>query len=871
MIKVENLTKIYKSEKKDKCVALDSVTFKLEDKGFVFVIGKSGSGKTTLLGLIGGLDNITSGDIIINGISFNSFRYKDFINYRNQMIGYIFQDFHLIDELTVEENIALSLDLQNIKYTNEIDIALNNVGLSGYGKRFPKELSGGEKQRIAIARALVKNPKIILADEPTGNLDSKTTTQILDLLKELSKDRLVLMVSHSLSDANKYADRIIELSSGRIINDYVRNKDYCYDCQIKESKLILPINKKITESELDEINNELSLGNIKSIYQTEDVFISNNNEYKETNELIELKSNRFNLTKLFKLTYTFIKNDFMKLSIYSFVVACLIVILGLAQLIVNFNPSEVIRNELDKVNQNVLSINKKTPSNESVLVIDETRVIDINENDINEFYEAGYNGKIYELINLVLDYGQVQNLSMYHKYEKIDPSLPYYKGSRGTLITDEEYVKTLFGEIEYICLADEVKDYGIYITDYSADAILAYDYNLFTSYESILGIHKSMGVSDYAYINGIIKTGYKEKHKSILEKLNNISLTKNEIQELVESDEYLAYYDEVIQTYSISYTFNPNFKKDFLESFSRKWTTAGNAMLTYNGVSYQLAERTWFQLHSHYKLYNLKDNEIVLDFKQYNTTFGTNYNESNYKDFTPHNATYKYYQFYDEMYANIVTEFEVKIVGLSNGRSYASDDVLKKVLELTTITTSLYFSDVDGIDNLFELVFEKGFEPNSLIAYSLSTMTKAVNIFSDFFNIIFIGLCICGFIILINYGIKLIKERKYEIGILKALGIKDIDLMFIFGSHIMLLLIFIIVLYFLGSVMFIGLSNDILVSSLIELAPNHLLMDIDVLYLKLPLMIKNSILVIGIVLVSFIIPLIKLKSLKPTNIIKAKE
>ena len=247
MIEIKNLTKIYKSRNKEKFVAIDNITINLDDNGFVFIIGKSGSGKTTLLSLIGGLDNITSGDVIINGNSFSKFKYKDFINYRNQMIGYIFQDFHLIDDLTIEENIAISLDLQNIKITNEIENALKSVDLEGYGKRYPKELSGGEKQRIAIARALVKDPKIILADEPTGNLDSKTTTQILNLLKELSKDRLVLMVSHNLMDANNYADRIIELSEGKILNDYIRNIDYCYECQIIDKKLILPINKKITD------------------------------------------------------------------------------------------------------------------------------------------------------------------------------------------------------------------------------------------------------------------------------------------------------------------------------------------------------------------------------------------------------------------------------------------------------------------------------------------------------------------------------------------------------------------------------------------------------------------------------------------------
>ena len=360
MIKLINLRKVYKSKSKEKCIAVNDVSLTLEDKGFVFVLGKSGSGKTTLLSLIGGLDNITSGDIIVNGNSIKNFKYADFTNYRNQIVGYIFQDFHLIDELTVEENIALSLDLQNIKDKDLINKSLADVDLKGYGLRYPKELSGGEKQRIAIARALVKNPKIILADEPTGNLDSKTTAQILDLLQKLSKDRLVLIVSHSLSDANKYADRIIELSNGKIINDYLRNPNYCYTYEIKNDELILPINQKLKEEEIKNINKNLFNGNIKSIVQTDDVFIINNKIYPNDFEIDKkrLKSSRFNFAKLFKLSTTFLKKDFIKLFIYSFVVAALIIVLGLSQLILNFDSSEVVKKELNNLNQNQISVNK---------------------------------------------------------------------------------------------------------------------------------------------------------------------------------------------------------------------------------------------------------------------------------------------------------------------------------------------------------------------------------------------------------------------------------------------------------------------------------------------------------------------------------
>ena len=138
----------------------------------------------------------------------------------------IFQDYHLLDELTVYENIVLSLNLNKINDDGLVLNALEKVGLSGYENRYPQELSGGERQRVAIARAIVKKPYIILADEPTGNLDNETGTQIVSLLKELSKECLILIVSHNTIDTYKYADRIIKLSSGKIISDESRNPEY---------------------------------------------------------------------------------------------------------------------------------------------------------------------------------------------------------------------------------------------------------------------------------------------------------------------------------------------------------------------------------------------------------------------------------------------------------------------------------------------------------------------------------------------------------------------------------------------------------------------------------------------------------------------
>lgn len=225
MIEAKNLKKIYSTKKGVKVNALDDVSVRLPDTGMVFILGKSGSGKSTLLNVLGGLDNFDSGEIIIKGQSSKEFKQSHFDSYRNTYIGFIFQEYNILEEFTVGANIALAIELQGRKATNEeINSILEEVDLSGLGSRKPNELSGGQKQRVAIARALVKKPEIIMADEPTGALDSNTGRQVFDTLKELSKKKLVLIVSHDREFSELYADRIIELADGKIISDVEYDK-----------------------------------------------------------------------------------------------------------------------------------------------------------------------------------------------------------------------------------------------------------------------------------------------------------------------------------------------------------------------------------------------------------------------------------------------------------------------------------------------------------------------------------------------------------------------------------------------------------------------------------------------------------------------
>lgn len=221
MLELKKISKVYKLEN-FKQKALDNISINFRNCEFVSILGPSGSGKTTLLNIIGGLDNYTSGDLIINGISTKKYNDRDWDTYRNHKIGFVFQSYNLITHQTVLSNVELALTLSGVKSKERkkrAKDALKKVGLIEHINKKPNQLSGGQMQRVAIARALVNNPDILLADEPTGALDSKTSVQIMNLLKEVAKDRLVIMVTHNSDLAKKYSTRIIDLKDGEIKGD----------------------------------------------------------------------------------------------------------------------------------------------------------------------------------------------------------------------------------------------------------------------------------------------------------------------------------------------------------------------------------------------------------------------------------------------------------------------------------------------------------------------------------------------------------------------------------------------------------------------------------------------------------------------------
>lgn len=221
MLELKNITKVYPAGGED-VEALKGINLQFRESEFVSILGPSGCGKTTMLNIIGGLDGYTSGDLIINGKSTREYKDRDWDAYRNHSIGFVFQSYNLIPHQTVLANVELSLTLSGVskkERQKRAKEALEKVGLKGQIHKLPAQLSGGQMQRVAIARAIVNNPDIILADEPTGALDTETSVQVMDILKEIAKDRLVIMVTHNPDLAEKYSTRIVKMLDGKIVDD----------------------------------------------------------------------------------------------------------------------------------------------------------------------------------------------------------------------------------------------------------------------------------------------------------------------------------------------------------------------------------------------------------------------------------------------------------------------------------------------------------------------------------------------------------------------------------------------------------------------------------------------------------------------------
>ena len=242
MVKLENVNKYFNRRKKNEIHVINNTSLELENKGLVALLGPSGCGKTTLLNVIGGLDKVNKGRVYVNGQKITGRRAGKIDSIRNLNIGYIFQNYNLVDNMTVFDNVAIALKMVGVRDKKEIEEKVNyvleKVGMYRYRNRYADMLSGGERQRVGIARAIVKNPAVVIADEPTGNLDSRNTLEVMNIIKALSQDKLVILVTHEEELAEFYASRIIRIKDGQVVSDIINDHAGDLDYRI-ENKIYL--------------------------------------------------------------------------------------------------------------------------------------------------------------------------------------------------------------------------------------------------------------------------------------------------------------------------------------------------------------------------------------------------------------------------------------------------------------------------------------------------------------------------------------------------------------------------------------------------------------------------------------------------------
>ena len=999
MIHVTNLTKIYRSRHRSVCRALDKVNLTLPDAGLVFVLGKSGSGKSTLLNLIGGLDSITEGRILVDGNDLSTFREQDFCNYRNTHIGFIFQDYHLIDELTVSENILLSLNLRRMEDGDRVRAALEKVDLAGYGDRYPSELSGGERQRIAIARAIVKNPRIILADEPTGNLDTNTATAITELLRSLSRECLILVVSHNLNDANKYADRIVELSHGRIVGDRTRNPEFLDEVTLKDGALVYPAGLPLSEEDVRLMNANKSADILR---KTDKYFPTP--EQKGEGKQVAIENKSLTLGKSLHLSGRFLKNKAIAISLSSFMVAVIMVIMALAQTIINFDASEVMSAELHKSAQSSLLLSKTIdPELQALTQINALGRVEAG--DMEAFYEAGYEGKIYQGLSYSIPIAE-SSVIRGKKPVLFSGNNPYVRQTIATLVVDDAFLEGAFGEVEYAARRSTFHPQGVIITDYVADAILLRTNYIGKDYDYLIqwGYTLSGWNYDAFIINGIIKTDYKERYEGLFEKLKkNPSLS---MIELYEDPDFQAFSQDVYARLGYSYTTNQTFLEDYLAAENWRYPSfyhlAFEGAQGYEGVSYVIRDNrdngtmalpyhenvrytettpeipegakymrvsyqeSWIkkltaELYGAEQAYPILafDNGTPLAqevFRQnkgylltatgglqlssasssyyvselieipegakitsflalavYDRAYCAFYDEEkNYisaevahrvidegsertvylpaklyaqifperveaagvdweKSFVPHQEKLSHFAFWDVKKENPLFEAEVTVKLSPNTVITLSDDLFTLFYKDSIFPIGLYFDGAEGLGGAVELAGGMDYEYQSIAIEAVHTMTRAVEVFVPIFELVAIFLCVGVVFILVNFATRMIKDKLHEIGILKAIGTHNTTIGVVFGLQVMLIALLTCIMATAGYYLFIGMANDVLVESLSRLAPGRVMLDLEFLTFKPKVALVNCGLILLLSILSLALPMIKIKRIKPVQIIKAKE
>lgn len=812
MLEIKNLKKVYKPKKGVPVVALDDVSIKFPETGMVFLLGKSGSGKSTLLNLLGGLDKYDRGEIIIKGVSSKKFRQRHFDSYRNTYVGFIFQEYNILNEFTVGANIALAIELQGRKATDkELNDILAEVDLEGYGARRPNELSGGQKQRVAIARALVKNPKIIMADEPSGALDSVTGKQVFDTLKKLSKDKLVIVVSHDRDFATQYADRIIELADGRVISDIalaesngVAENGITFDGATAR----IPAGYHLTEEDRIAINEYID--KLNSGLSIEAVSASKNNRFQPTDESkierkdtspFKLIKSKLALKHAFKIGASGLKHKKFRLAMTIFLSCIAFVLFGLVDTFSAYNHISATADSIYDTGIKYATVKKEVKQEEYDYEYWQRE--NITETDLEELEDSmgiSFKGVVSGNFDFQSNLGNKNGGELYEMF-----SITAYSFSGMIEINEED-----IAEKNYELLAGRLPDGG-------KDEILISRY-VFESF-------KEKGYREYENDKTLsVKTESDMVGKTLF--LNN---TRFEIVGVVDTKFDLERYSslkesdiggdaaDVILDYVLYNEFESAVENDFTgmmmvgEGFISRQSSAEMRSLETEGKYLDFYNpNNGVTIRSVSKLNTLKDSEIIwLDGKEREKLDSKEIVVSQdllgllgYDSFVndiPENAD----ELMDISFKYVFSDYDgvkqgsgYKIVG------YIKDTPMEQLVAVSDGLFQKFFpaqkteyrcaiatmpENKKDIRALAELCYsgENGvkYPLNNPASFELDALDEVLDILADVFLYIGIGFAVFAAILLSNFIATSVAYKKREIGILRAIGSRGNDVFRIFFAE----------------------------------------------------------------------------------------
>ena len=836
MLETKNLSKIYKPKKGIPVKALDYVSLKFPDKGMIFLLGKSGSGKSTLLNLLGGLDKYDSGEIIIKEVSSKNFSQKHFDSYRNTYVGFIFQEYNVLEEFTVGANIALAIELQNRKATDEdINRILDEVDLTGYGNRKPNELSGGQKQRVAIARALVKNPKIIMADEPTGALDSNTGKQVFDTLKKLSKEKLVIIVSHDRDFASRYADRIIELADGKVISDNTLVQSEVAEQNetaliFEGSKARIPEGYHLTEEDRLAINayiERLGTGlelELKDKRQAGIRFIPTDPNSIKNDDKTEFKliKSKLPLKNAFKIGSGGLKHKKFRLVMTIFLSCIAFILFGLADTFSAYNHIETCTNSIYDTGIDYASLSKAYKVGDGVEYSWNSwnnRISKAELEKITKDTGIDFTGVWLPDGELLFD----NNIDGNVKLSESDFNIYSTSFSGFVEITEEK-----LNRMGYSLTAGKLPDGGkneIAVSEYICQTFIKagyFDGKSFTEekgiskpkYEKITKSSDMVGKTLYLYngeykITGIINTLFElDRYKGLAEKQDNSSTSDQLINFVLYNelgyatdynftgmvmtgkgfiDKKLSELPERAHTgnsYMYMYANNVDISPAYtaiLSNVDKKEIKWLNGEKTSLGEKEVIVTTAMLDRYTSYEYDDIKGETVKFDFDSIKELSLTLDLWSN-KNREPYNETdFKIVGVIDNTTKESVYSGTVVICDSLYKKFYSEDQG-----EYTNALGSMP-KEKDDIKKLTAYCYDESddirYQFNNPVSYELDTVNEMLNVLADVFLYIGLGFALFAAIMLANFIATSISYKKQEIGILRAIGSRSNDVFRIFFAE----------------------------------------------------------------------------------------